>query len=163
MKNEKASKIKLLITDVDGVMTDGGMYFSSTGEEMKRFSAKDGFAVGICKENGIEYGIISAGHSPELVQARANVLNIEHVFVGYKPKLDVLKEWLITMHLEADEVAYIGDDLTDIEIMNFVGFTACPADAVDLVKSVVDVVLTKNGGHGCIREFVEEHLVLGRM
>lgn len=161
MKNEKASKIKLLITDVDGVMTDGGMYFSSTGEEMKRFSAKDGFAVGICKQNGIEYGIISAGHSPALVQARAKVLNIEHVFVGYRPKLEVLKEWLVTMKLEADQVAYIGDDITDLEIMDFVGYTACPADAIKEVKAVVDVVLEKNGGHGCIREFVEEHLLPG--
>ena len=159
MSVEKARKIKMLITDVDGVMTDGGMYFTSTGEEMKRFSARDGFAVAICRDKNIEYGIISAGHSPALVEARARVLKIKHCYVGYTPKLDVLKEWLEKMNLKPEEIAYIGDDLTDIHIMDFVGYTACPADAIEKVKKKVDVVLSKNGGHGCIREFVEEHLV----
>lgn len=149
----------MLITDVDGVMTDGGMYFTSNGDEMKRFNSKDGMAVAICAENNIDYGIISAGHDPKLVQARANVLNINHVYVGKKPKLDVLKDWLEHMLFGIDEVAYIGDDLTDVAIMKAVGLSACPADAVMAVKNISDIVLTKAGGQGCIREFVEQHLL----
>jgi len=153
-------KIKLLITDVDGVMTDGGMYFTSKGDEMKRFSARDGFAVSICREHGIDYGIISAGHSSTLVEARAAVLNIEHVYVGKSPKLQVLKGWMKKMNLSAEQVAYIGDDITDIDVMKTVGLSACPADAVKSVKAIADIVLNTNGGYGCIREFVEEHLVM---
>ena len=159
---EKAKKIKMHITDVDGVMTDGGMYFSSTGEEMKRFSARDGMAVGICRDHGIEYGIISAGHSLKLVEARAKVLKVEHVYVGYTPKIQILNEWMIKFNLKAEEIAYIGDDLTDIEVMNTVGLSACPADAAKKAKENADIVLSKNGGYGCIREFVEDYLVGSR-
>lgn len=155
----KAKKIKILITDVDGVMTDGGMFFTSSGEEIKRFSARDGMAVSICRDHGIDYGIISAGHSPELVKARAKVLKIEQVYVGYTPKIEVLNKWLQELKLTAEQVAYIGDDITDLEVLKFVGLSACPADAVKAVKDTVDIVLEKNGGHGCIREFVEEHLL----
>jgi YrbI family 3-deoxy-D-manno-octulosonate 8-phosphate phosphatase len=159
MLKEKAQKIKMLITDVDGVMTDGGMYFSSTGEEMKRFSVKDGMAVGLCCQYGIEYGIISAGHSLPLVAARAKVLKVEHVYVGYTPKIEILNEWLQKLNLKAEEVAYIGDDVKDMEVMQAVGLSACPADAVKQVVNIADVVLSKNGGHGCVREFVEEYLI----
>ncbi len=159
MLKGKAKKIKLLITDVDGVMTDSGMYFSSTGEEMKRFSAKDGMAVGLCRNHGIDYGIISAGHSLSLVSARAKVLKVAHVYVGYTPKIEILNDWLKAMALKPEEVAYIGDDLKDIDVMQAVGLSACPADAVKKVIEIADVVLTKNGGHGCIREFVEDYLI----
>lgn len=157
--HKKASKIKMLITDVDGVMTDSGMYFSSTGEEMKRFNVKDGMAVGLCRENGIEYGIISAGHSLPLVSARASVLKVEHVYVGKTPKIEIFNEWLQKLNLKADEIAYIGDDVKDIEVMQACGLSACPADAVKKVISIADVVLSKNGGDGCVREFVEDHLI----
>lgn len=159
MNKEKASRIKLLITDVDGVMTDGGMYFSSTGEEMKRFSARDGMAVGICREHNIEYGIISAGHSAALVEARAKVLKINLVYVGYTPKIEILKKWLKELNLSTEQVAYIGDDITDIKIMEVVGLSACPSDAAKKAKEAADIVLKNNGGNGCVREFVEEILL----
>ena len=157
---EKARKIRLLITDVDGVMTDGGMYFTSDGAEMKRFSARDGYAVKLCREAGIEYGIISSGHSLDLVMARAKVLDIQQVYVGYEPKTEVLKQWLENLDLKAEEVAYIGDDLSDIDVIDLVGYSACPADACKAIMDKADVVLSRNGGHGCIREFVEEHLLI---
>lgn len=157
--HKKASKIKMLITDVDGVMTDSGMYFSSTGEEMKRFNVKDGMAVGLCRENGIEYGIISAGHSLPLVSARAKVLKVEHVYVGKTPKIEIFNDWLKKLNLKPEEVAYIGDDVKDIEVMEACGLSACPADAVQKVIAIADVVLSKNGGEGCVREFVESHLI----
>ena len=151
--------IKILITDVDGVMTDGGMYFTSDGKEMKRFSARDGYGVKLCKEAGIDYGIISSGHSLELVQARAKVLGVEHVYVGYEEKTDILQQWLDKMKLTWENVAYIGDDLSDFTVIQKVGLSACPADAAKAIKEVVDIKLTNNGGHGCIREFVEEYLL----
>jgi len=151
--------IKLLITDVDGVMTDGGMYFTSNGDEMKRFNAKDGVAINMCREHGIESGIISHGHHAGIVEARATVLGIQRVYVGKEPKVDVLSKWVKEMGLNMTQVAYIGDDLNDIPVMEMVGISACPADASGAVKKISDVVLKTNGGHGCIREFVEVHLI----
>lgn len=159
MDKGKAKQIKMLITDIDGVMTDGGMYFSSTGEEMKRFSVKDGMAVGMCRDAGIDFGFISAGHSLALVEARAKVLQVKHVYVGYTPKIEILQEWMAKLNLKAEEIAYIGDDLKDIPVMQAVGISACPADAVKQVVEIADVVLSKNGGHGCVREFVEDYLL----
>jgi YrbI family 3-deoxy-D-manno-octulosonate 8-phosphate phosphatase len=159
MLKEKAQKIKMLITDVDGVMTDGGMYFSSTGEEMKRFSVKDGISVGLCRDAGIDFGFISAGHSLALVEARAKVLKVNHVYVGYTPKIEILNQWLEKLNLKAKEVAYIGDDLKDIRVLKAVWFSSCPSDALKQVIAFSDFVLTKNGGHGCVREFVEEVLL----
>lgn len=149
----------MLITDVDGVMTDGGMYFNSDGKEMKRFHSKDGFAVSLCREKGIEYGIISAGHDLELILARARVLNIEHVYVGKTKKINILEQWLEKFDLKPEEVAYIGDDISDIDVIKAVGYSACPADASRQVREIVDIVLVKNGGQGCVREFVEDNLL----
>ena len=155
----KASHIKILICDVDGVMTDGGMYIASDGSEMKRFNSKDGMAVAMCRDAGVDFGIISAGHDPGLVMARAKQLKLKHVSVSKRPKIDVLNEWLAAMKLDASEVAYIGDDLTDIEVMKTVGMSACPADAAKQVKAIAQIVLTKDGGAGCVRELVEEHIL----
>ena len=92
-------------------------------------------------------------------EARAKVLKVNHVYVGYTPKLEILNQWLKNLNLKAEEVAYIGDDLKDIPVMEAVGLSACPADAVKKVIAIADVVLSKNGGHGCVREFVEEVLL----
>ena len=151
--------IKLLVTDVDGVMTDGGMYFTGNGEEMKCFNAKDGMAINICRKNGIESGIISHGHHVGIVESRAAVLGIQRVYVGKDPKADVLLKWVNEMGIDLTQVAYIGDDLNDIPVMEIVGISACPADASKTVKKISNVVLETNGGQGCIREFVEEHLL----
>ena len=156
----KVDQIKMLICDVDGVMTDGGMYIASDGSEMKRFNCRDGMAVAICRKSGIEFGIISAGHDPALVQARANQLKIKHVSVSKRPKIEVLKEWLEALDLKPEQIAYIGDDLTDMEVMQYVALGACPADAAKQVKAIADLILEKNGGAGCVRELVDEYLVM---
>lgn len=159
MGESNTQNIKLLITDVDGVMTDGGMYFTSNGDEMKRFNAKDGMAINMCREHGIESGIISHGHHAGIVESRASVLCIEKVYVGKEPKVEILNKWISEMGINIDQVAYIGDDLNDIPVMKMVGISACPADASKAVKMISDIVLETNGGQGCIREFVEEHLL----
>lgn len=151
--------IKLLVTDVDGVMTDGGMYFTSNGDEMKRFNAKDGVAINMCRDRGIESGIISHGHHAGIVETRASVLGITRVYVGKEPKIDVLSNWVDAMGINMNQVAYIGDDLNDIPVMQAVGVSACPSDGSKAVKRIADIVLETNGGHGCIREFVEEYLL----
>lgn len=156
-KKDKAPRmgIKMLVLDVDGVLTDGSMYISEQGVCMKKYNAKDGMAVRICQQRGIEVGVISAGTNYNLVKRRTDMLDVKHVYVGPRPKLDVLKEWLQELNISPLEVAYIGDDIPDMEIMKYVGSSACPADAAKQVRDIVDVVLSKNGGDGCVREWVD--------
>lgn len=152
------SKVKMMILDVDGTLTDGGMYFTENGDLIKKYNAKDGLAIKRMIKEGKHIGIISHGTKHQVVQDRADLLGIQHVFVGSEPKLKVLNEWLNKLNISADEVVYVGDDINDLDIIEAVGLTACPGDAVDEVKRKVDIVLSKNGGEGCIRELVDEWL-----
>jgi 3-deoxy-D-manno-octulosonate 8-phosphate phosphatase (KDO 8-P phosphatase) len=153
------SNLKLVIFDVDGVMTDGGMYYSESGDEFKKFNAKDGLAIKALKHAGFETGIISHGINSGLIGRRAALLNIAHVYTGAKPKEEVLLEWCVKLGITRDQVAYIGDDVNDLSVMEHAGFTACPQDAVERVRNAVDVVLRKKGGEGCIREWVDAYLL----
>jgi 3-deoxy-D-manno-octulosonate 8-phosphate phosphatase (KDO 8-P phosphatase) len=153
-------KICFLVMDVDGTLTDGGMYISENGDEFKRFNTKDGMALKRLSKKNFPLGIISSGLGKVMVQRRAAMLGIPHVFVGEGSKLDILDRWLSDLGLQRNQVAYIGDDVNDLEIMEAVGFSACPADAVPSVKEQVDVVLDLDGGQACVREFIdrfEEH------
>lgn len=156
---EKIANIKLLILDVDGVMTDGGMYMMMNGDQMKKYNTKDGRGILELQKSGIEVAIISSGFYDVAVTARAKMLGIEHCYVGKRPKLEVLDELREKLHLEYDEIAMIGDDINDLEIMNLIGFTACPKNAVQVVKNSVDIILQTNGGEGCIRELVDNYLI----
>ncbi len=152
---EKAGKIKLLLTDCDGVLTDGGVYYTDEGEKMKRFSIRDGMGVERLKKLcGIETGIITGEMSPS-VRKRAEKLNITELHLGIKDKARLLAEIIERKNLLAEQVAYIGDDVNDLAIMQGVGFTACPADAMKQVSKRVDYVCENNGGHGAFREFAE--------
>lgn len=147
---------KLLILDVDGVLTDGGMYYLEDGSEFKKFNTKDGLAIRkIIKEYNLPVGIISNGSKDKLIQSRAKTLYIEKVYVGHENKLQILESWCKEMQISLHEVAYIGDDVNDLECMSKVGFAACPADAVDKIKAVAHVILKNNGGQACVREFIE--------
>lgn len=152
------TKIKLVVLDVDGTMTDGGMYFTENGDQIKRFDAKDGLAIKQKIAEGVAFGIISHGKKHKVVQDRADLLGIKHVYVGSEPKLGILNDWLKELGLSLAETAYIGDDYNDVDIIEAVGLSACPADAVNEIKKRVTIVLRKNGGHGCIRELVDEWL-----
>lgn len=152
------SEIKFLALDVDGVMTDGGMYYSESGEEIKRFDTKDGRGIIELQKSGVQVGLISSGFKTEIIDGRAKTLGIKKVYVGLDAKLDILNLWCEELDIKLSQVAYIGDDVNDREIIKAVGFAGCPADAMNTIKSIVDVVLTRNGGQGCIREFIEEHL-----
>ena len=152
------SEIKFLALDVDGVMTDGGMYYTDSGEEIKRFDTKDGRGIIELQKSGVQVGLISSGFRSEIIDGRAKTLGISKVYVGTEPKLGILQAWCKELDINLHEVAYIGDDVNDRDIINAVGFTGCPADGMNTIKEIVDVVLTRNGGQGCIREFIEEHL-----
>lgn len=151
--------IKFLVLDVDGVLTDGGLYYSESGDEFKKFNAKDGMGIKSAMKHGLEVAFLSAGSTKAIVQNRAKTLGITRVSVGTRPKLEVLKEWCSELGFELENVAYVGDDINDIEVMNSVGFSGCPADAVEAVRMNANVVLKRNGGDACIREFVDEHLL----
>jgi len=161
-KKQKAlskRKIKFFVTDVDGVMTDGGMYFTEKGDEFKKFNVKDGLGLVRLLKSNINVGIISSGQNKQIIATRAKLLGIEHFYVGTGEKILILEEWCKKLKISLNEVAYMGDDLNDIPVINKVGLSVCPADAVNDVKNKVDIILKTNGGFGCIREFIDGYLL----
>jgi YrbI family 3-deoxy-D-manno-octulosonate 8-phosphate phosphatase len=156
---EKLARIKLLVLDVDGVMTDGGMYFDPDGRQSKKFNTKDGLSILHLTRSGFDVAIISSGFEGGAVQARAAMLGIQHVSVNREPKIERLDRLMAQLGIGHDQVAIIGDDVNDIGVMRKVGFVAVPADAVQVVKQVADVVLNTNGGQGCVREFIDNYLL----
>jgi YrbI family 3-deoxy-D-manno-octulosonate 8-phosphate phosphatase len=157
--SKKSEKIKLLIMDVDGVMTDGGMFITENGDHIKKYNTKDGMAIQYLRKHGIEPAIISSGFLPEMVRSRAKMLGIEKCYIGREPKMDILKRFCEEMEISLENVAIVGDDINDLEIIKVSGLSACPSDAVNLVKTNVDIILSKKGGDGCIREFIDAYLL----
>ncbi len=157
--NKKLEKIKLLILDVDGVMTDGGMYYTENGDQIKKYNTKDGMAIQHLVKNEFQVAIISSGFKSEMVKSRADLLGIQRCYVGRDPKIEVLNKYCEELNITLENVAIIGDDVNDMEIIKQVGFSASPSDAMNTVKSQVDVVLTKKGGEGCVREFIDAYLL----
>ena len=151
--------IKFLILDVDGTLTDGGIYLSDEGKQFKKFNAKDGMGIKKVISNGIEVGIISHSFSSKMIDDRADMLGLKYVYVGEKPKLQVVDQWLSELGLSRDAVAYMGDDINDLEVMELVGCAACPADSSDEVLKISQKVMKKNGGAGAVREFIDHHLL----
>ncbi|SMM99973.1 3-deoxy-D-manno-octulosonate 8-phosphate phosphatase [uncultured Candidatus Thioglobus sp.] len=151
MNINKAKKIKLIIFDVDGVLTDGGLYFTAEGTEIKRFNSLDGHGIKMLKDNGIEPAIITARNS-KAVEYRMKNLGIEHFYQGQSDKVAAFKDLIKTLNVSTDEVAYVGDDVVDLPVMNQVGFTIAPANAHDIVKQRADLITEKSGGYGAVRE-----------
>ena len=155
---KKIKKIKLLILDVDGVMTDGGMFFTANGDEHKKFNTKDGMGIMKAIKNGLNIGIISSGFSDQIVKKRADMLGIKKCYVGRESKIDILKNWMDEDSISFEEIAMIGDDVNDLTIMKNIGVSACPSDAVIEIKSFCNIILQKKGGEGCIREFLDQYI-----
>lgn len=149
---------KLLIVDIDGVLTDGGMYYSECGDEMKKFNTRDGIATKHAVSSGIPVAFLSSGINRNLIQSRASLLGVDLVHVGKEPKTEILREWCANLDIDLSDIAFIGDDVNDIEVMRQVGFTACPQDAVSEIKSISSVILSTRGGGGCLRELVDNHI-----
>ncbi len=147
----KAKKIKMVLMDVDGTLTDGKIYILPSGEEIKAYDTKDGAAIVVAQVLGIKVGIIT-GKSSQNVMERAKRLRIDDVYIGAIDKLPVLKEIMKKHSLSADEICYIGDDIGDYSVMKEVGFAIAVGDAHYKVKEIADYITEKNGGNGAVRE-----------
>ena len=147
-------KIKLFLTDVDGCLTDGSVYYGPNHEKYKKFNMQDGMALKILKENNILTGIISSDNS-QATKYRAEDLKFNIICIGEKDKLVKFKEILKQYNIEKEEVAYMGDDIQDLCVLEQVGIAIAPNNAVDEVKNNVKVITKKNGGDGAFREAAE--------
>ena len=152
---DKIEKIKVVITDNDGVLTDTGVYYSEKGEELKRFSIRDGMGVERLRKHCNIETIIMTGENSSSVKSRAEKLKIEEYYLGIKNKVDVLEEVKFKNLITEENIAFIGDDVNDLDIMKLVGFSAAPADAMSYAKEVADFVCQAKSGNGAFREFAE--------
>jgi 3-deoxy-D-manno-octulosonate 8-phosphate phosphatase (KDO 8-P phosphatase) len=151
---QNLSNIKMLVLDVDGVLTDGTIVINSDGSESKFFNSQDGHAIKMWQRAGLQVAILS-GRESAPTKHRAKQLEIEYVFEDCLNKLPVLAEFLKQINMPPESVAYIGDDVVDLPVMRYVGFSAAVANAVDEVKKQADYVTTRMGGNGAVREVIE--------
>lgn len=149
---------KLIATDIDGVWTDGGMYYTESGDEFKRFNTSDSAGVQFCRKLGIPVAIIT-GEESMAVKRRAQKLKIDLCFTGVTDKKAVLQSLCTRLNIEFSDIAYVGDDLNDIGAIRAVGYSACPANAPVYIQQMVTQVLQRKGGEGVFREFVEGILI----
>ena len=156
-KQTKANSVKMFATDVDGVLTDAGMYYDNNGNELKKFNTHDGMAFNILKERGIITAMLTS-EKTNIVKLRANKLQVDYLFQGVKgsEKLEALNKICVEKNMSLSEVAYIGDDINDYNVLSSVGFPACPKNAIANIKNIKGIThLSKSGGDGAVREFVE--------
>ncbi|MFI3331556.1 MAG: acylneuraminate cytidylyltransferase [Rikenellaceae bacterium] len=149
--------IKLFLSDVDGVLTDAGMYYSESGDELKKFNTRDGMGFGLLRERGIKTGIITSENT-KIVENRAKKLNIDYLYQGKREggKLSAALEICDKMGIDISQVAYIGDDINCYDLLSAVGFAACPSDAHSKIKSISGIkCMILKGGQGCVRELVD--------
>lgn len=152
--------IKLLVLDVDGTLTDGKIYYTSSGEEIKAFDIKDGLGIKeIATANGIQCAVITGRKSP-MVERRCADLNIGHFYQGVSDKTECLKSVLDKEGISFEETAYMGDDLNDLKAMGQCKIVGCPSDAAEQIKERADFVSTKKGGDGAVRDFIEYLITL---
>jgi len=147
-------RIRLFATDVDGVLTDAGMYYSESGEELKKFNTRDGMGIKLLQRAGLITAIVTQERT-KLVAWRGEKLMMPEVHQGVMDKLSLVREMAARHGLSMDEVAYIGDDINDLATLKAVGFSATPADGMPAVVEAVDYVCVKKGGEGAVREIIE--------
>lgn len=150
----RASKIRLILTDCDGVLTDGSLYYTANGEAAKVFHIHDGLAFKLARQAGIKTGIIS-GRKSEALALRARELSVDHLYHGNDAKRGAYEEIRAAENLHDEQIAYLGDDLHDLELLHRVGFAIAVADAVAEIKAAAHFITTRNGGRGAFRETVE--------
>ena len=151
---ERLSQIHLVATDVDGVLTDAGMYYSESGDEWKKFNTRDGMGIKLLQKAGFVTAIVTQERT-KLVARRAEKLAIPELHQGVMDKLSLLREMAARHGLSLSQVAYIGDDVNDLEALQAVGFSAAPADGMPAIRAAVDYICKKKGGEGCVREIAE--------
>jgi 3-deoxy-D-manno-octulosonate 8-phosphate phosphatase (KDO 8-P phosphatase) len=149
---------KFLVLDIDGVMTDAGIIYTESGDEIKKFNARDGLSIISLVNAGYHVGFLSSGFRENMINRRAKVLGVQKVYVGTWKKMEILEKWCKELNISLENVAYMGDDLNDIPVIKKVGLSACPADASDEVKEIANIILSVRGGRGCVREFADKYL-----
>ena len=150
-------KVQLLVLDVDGVLTDGGLWFSGDGQLIKRFDVRDGLGIRLLQQAGLEIALLSGGQGGA-TEVRARQLGIRHCLVGIKDKPAALKALQAELGVTATGTAFVGDDLNDLAVRPVVGLLLAPADACQAVRRRADAVLNQPGGHGAVRELAEQLL-----
>ena len=149
------NNIKLFCTDVDGVLTDSGMYYSEKGDELKKFNTRDGKAIELLKKHKIKTAIITSENT-SIVKKRGDKIGVDFIFQGINNKLEHVKKLCREQKIKLSEIAFIGDDLNDLNLLKNVGLSACPSNAVYKIKNISDYICSKKGGDGCMREFAEK-------
>ncbi|PLX15167.1 MAG: 3-deoxy-D-manno-octulosonate 8-phosphate phosphatase [Candidatus Muiribacterium halophilum] len=149
--------IRLVILDVDGTLTDGGIYYSEEGVEIKRFNVKDGLGIICGMKHGLRFAIIT-GRKSNIVMRRASELGITDIYQGVHNKVESLMSIIAKYRVNPDEVAYVGDDLNDLSVMEKIAMPMCPSDAVEEVKKISKFISKRKGGEGAVRECVEHVL-----
>ena len=158
--HQKLPKIQMFLTDCDGCLTDGGMYYSEYGDELKKFNTRDGMGFSLLRDNGIITGIVT-GERVDLNRRRAEKLKLDIMEDDCKDKVTMVKKLCSQYRIELENVCFIGDDINDIEVIKMVGFGCCPEDAMPQVKCVAQYITKSEGGKGVIRE-VTEKILRGR-
>ena len=147
--------IKVFLSDVDGVLTDGGMYYTESGDEFKKFNCYDGMGMKLLQQRGYKVGILTS-EDRKINRNRANKLNLDYQFHGIKNKLDFIVEFCDKENIDLSEIAYIGDDINCFDLLSKVGIAACPKNAIQKIKSIPNIIqLNSDGGYGAFREFAE--------
>jgi len=157
MNRKDALKIKYLVLDVDGTLTDSGVYYDDMGNELKKFSTKDGTGFNLAHEAGWEI-VVMTGRECKATLRRMDELHVEYIFQNIQYKAEYLYEFMKAKNIDGSEVAYIGDDLNDYAAMKLCGFVGCPADAAEEIQDIADYVSDVKCGHGAMRDIVEEIL-----
>lgn len=154
---EKLKNISAFVLDVDGVLTNGTLLLTESGEQLRQFNIKDGYALQLAVKKGFKIAVISGARSKG-VEARMKGLGIKDVFLGVDSKAEVYDEFLKTSGLSSEQILFIGDDIPDLRLMQLAGLAACPSDAVEEIKALADYISPKAGGDACVRDIVEKVL-----
>ena len=160
MKSEykkKLPNIKAIVLDVDGVLTNGGLIIYPNGKFLRQMNAKDGYAIKLAITHGYKMGVITGGRE-ENIKIRLEHLGINDVFLGVHNKLPVLQSFIKKHNLKKEEIMYMGDDIPDLEVLKYVGFSCCPNDAAWDIQNICDYISNKKGGEGCVRDIIEQIL-----
>jgi len=157
--SNKAAQIAFFFSDVDGTLTNGTVLYAAQGECLKQFSLRDGAGFFLLQKLGVTGGIIT-GENSEIVSRRAEKLKLKYCFTGIDDKVACLEHFLQSQHCTFDNLAYIGDDLNDLNVLSKCGLSFCPHDAVGIVKEKVDIICKSNGGFGAFRDAVEHLIIL---
>ncbi len=156
---ERFKKVKVFAFDVDGVLTNGSLYLMESGEQVRAMNIKDGYALQLAVKKGYHIIIISGSYS-EPVIARLKKLGVHDVFMRVENKTAILEEFISGKKITREEVLYMGDDIPDLDIMNYSGLATCPVDAVDDIKEISSYISRFKGGEGCVRDVIEKVLKL---